>query len=109
MSCTVKAIAKAAGYNLSAILSKTFTIQTSKPGLTPNGGTHTGPDSDTIADSTPGAVIWYTTDGTTPAVGGGGTAVTYSGAFMVSPGTTVTSIAQAPGTLPSAVSIIPFN
>jgi hypothetical protein len=42
------------------------TSQTATPVITPASGTYTGPISYNITDATPGAVIYYTTDGTTP-------------------------------------------
>ncbi len=39
---------------------------TATPVITPSGGTYYGPKSYTITDASPGAVIHYTTDGTTP-------------------------------------------
>jgi len=105
----VKAVATASGFDQSAVATETFTIQTSKPGVTPNGGTPIYPASVTINDNTPGATIYYTTDGSTPTVGGGGSTQTYAGAFTLNGPATVTSIAAAPGQTPSAISVVTFH
>lgn len=52
-----------------------------------------------ITDATSGAVIYYTTDGSTP----GPTSHVYSAAIPISVTTTLSAIAVAPGYLPSAV------
>lgn len=61
---TIKAVAIAGGYGPSASASATYMIRTAQPTFNPSGGTYTGPQSVTIADSTPGVVIHYTLDGT---------------------------------------------
>jgi hypothetical protein len=72
--------------------------QTATPVINPAGESFTGSLSVTITDSTPGASIYYTTNGTTPT-----TASThYTGAISVSATETITAIAGATGYLQSA-------
>src|SRR5579863_8170023 len=67
----LKAIAVASGLTNSAVGSATYTIQqsggtTATPTFAPAAGTYTGAQSVTISDTTSGATIYYTTNGTAP-------------------------------------------
>ena len=66
---TLRAIATASGYSTSGVASATYTI-TPPPAATPTSapaaGTYTAVQSVTIADTTPGAAIYYTANGTAP-------------------------------------------
>jgi pimeloyl-ACP methyl ester carboxylesterase len=74
--------------------------QTATPVFNPAGGTYAvGPQAVTIADSTPGAVIYYTIDGTTPTAG----SIRYTGAITVNSTTTLEAIAVATGYSQSSV------
>jgi len=100
---TVKAIAVASGYTNSAVSSATYTISAptaAAPTFSPAAGTYTAAQSVTLADTTAGASIYYTTNGTTPTTA----SATYSGAITVSATTTVKAIAVASGYTNSAVS-----
>jgi hypothetical protein len=77
---------------------QTNTVAT--PTITPASGTYTSAQSVTIADSTSGATIRYTTDGSTPTETNG---TVYSGAFNVAATTTVNAIAYMSGSTDSAV------
>ena len=68
-SVTINAIAQATGFSASSVGSATYNIQpaaAATPTFSPGTGTYTSTQSVTISDTTPGAVIYYTTNGTTP-------------------------------------------
>jgi hypothetical protein len=99
---TVKALAVAPGYTNSAVGSAAYTISTTAatPTFSPAAGTYTSAQTITISDTTPGAVIYYTTNGATPTVSSSGI---YSGPISVGTTETVKAIAAAPGFTNSAV------
>jgi hypothetical protein len=101
---TVNAIAVATGYTNSAVASATYTISivaptAATPAFTPMTGTYASAQTVTLTDSTAGAAIYYTLDGSTPTTG----STLYTGAFSVSSTTTVNAIAVATGYTNSAV------
>jgi hypothetical protein len=99
---TVKAIAAAAGFANSAVSSATYTISVrtaTAPTVSPAAGTYTSAQAVTLADSTPGAVIYYTTDGSTPTTA----SAVYSGALSINATTVIKAIAVASGYANSAV------
>jgi hypothetical protein len=100
---TVEAIAVASGYSNSAVASATYTItvtpQAATPVFSPAAGSYTSTQSVTIADSTTGAAIYYTTNGTTPTA----SSTLYNGAITVSTTETIEAIAVASGFSNSAV------
>jgi hypothetical protein len=57
------------------------------------------PQMVTIADATPGAIVYYTTDGTTPSTN----SATYSAPILVTKSTTIQAFATAPGYVNSPV------
>ena len=63
---TVKAAAWKAGQPASNVASAVYVLQVAAPTLAPGGGTYTAAQLVTMSDSTPGATIRYTTDGTDP-------------------------------------------
>ena len=67
--------------------------QISAPVITPASTTFTTPIQVTITDSTPGAVIYYTSDGSAPST----SSTVYGGPFMVNSTQTINAIAVAPG------------
>ncbi len=92
---TIQAMASAPGYLQSGVTSQTYvdSVQVSTPTFTPGSSTSSQPLSVTIADSTAGATIYYTTDGTTPTA----SSTQYTGAVTVSATETLNAIAAAPG------------
>jgi hypothetical protein len=68
-------------------------LPTATPVISPNGGTFTSAQTVSMSCSTPGAVIYYTTDGTTPDP----TDPVYSGPFTVGVSETVNAVAQGAG------------
>jgi glucosylceramidase len=101
---TVEAMAVASGYNNSAVASGTFTINlpaAATPTFSPAPGTYTSAQSVTLSDTTTGASIYYTTDGTTPTTSS--TLFSPSSPISVSTTTTIEAIAVASGYSPSAV------
>jgi hypothetical protein len=77
------------------LLSGVQTVAT--PVISPAGQSFTGSVSVTITDSTTGATIYYTTDGTTPT----SASTKYTGPIAVSTTETITAIATATGSITS--------
>ena len=101
---TVHAIATASGYTQGAQGSASYTYTPTEsaaatPTFSPGAGTYTSAQSVTIADTTPGATIYYTTNGTTPTT----SSAVYSSAIPVSASTTLEAMAVAPGYTQSAL------
>jgi uncharacterized repeat protein (TIGR03803 family) len=93
---TIKAIATATGYSSSATASATYTINlpiAATPVFSPVAGTYDSVESVTISDATPGAAIYYTTNGTMPSA----SSTRYTGAITVSQTETIEAIAIAAG------------
>jgi len=98
---TIKAIAVATGVSPSSVASATYTIepQAETPTFLPLGGTYTSAQSVKIEDTTPGAIIYYTTNGATPT----SSSTKYTAPFNISTSTTVQAIAIATDYVDSAV------
>jgi uncharacterized repeat protein (TIGR03803 family) len=73
--------------------------QTATPSFSPAPGSYNTPQSVTISDTTPGATIYYTTDGTTPTMD----SAVYSGPITVNSTETIEAMAAASGYSNSAV------
>jgi len=102
VTTTINAIATASGYSTSAQNSAVYAISlpAAPPTFTPAAGTYTSAQSVALADSTPGATIYYTTDGSTPTT----SSRVYSAAIPVAVTTTINAIATASGYSNSSVS-----
>ncbi len=98
---TVEAIAAASGDTISAVASATYTITpaTAAPVFSLAAGTYTTAQADSITDSTAGASIYYTTDGSTPTTA----STPYKGTLTVAKSETLKAVAVAPGDSLSAV------
>ena len=78
---------------------------TSTPAISPVSGPYTGPQSVTITDSTPGALIYYTTNGSVPTVRSN----LYSTPLTISQASTLKAIAIAPGDIDSALATASYT
>ena len=101
VSETINAIAVASGYSTSAVSSATYTIssQAAAPVISPAGGTYTGAQAVTLTDSTPGATIYFTVDGSTPTTA----SFFYTAPISVTASETLKAMAVAPGYSNSAI------
>ncbi len=98
---TIEAMAVAPESSQSAVVTATYVVGspvTAPPTFTPGAGTYTTPQSVVLADSTAGAVMYYTTDGTTPTT----SSTVYSSPVSVAASETIKAIALAPNAQPSA-------
>jgi hypothetical protein len=98
---TLSAIAADSGFSPSGVTSATYTLTlpTANPVFSPAAGAYQRAQSVAITDATPNAVIYYTTDGTTPTT----SSAVYSTPVTVSVSETIHAIAQASGSAISAV------
>jgi hypothetical protein len=107
---TLQAIAVANGLTNSNIGSASYSINlasgggggtpaTATPMFAPPPGIYTSTQSVTISDTTTGATIFFTTDGSTPTTA----SPVYTGPITVASSATLHALAAAPGATPSAV------
>jgi N-acetylneuraminic acid mutarotase len=107
VSETIQAIAVASGYSSSSVASAPYIINlpaASAPTFSPSDGTYTSAQTVTMSDATPGAAIYYTTDGSTPTTG----ATKYTGPVTVNSTETLLAIAEASGYSNSATTSATF-
>jgi len=98
---TIKAVAIASGHVMSAVGSAAYSILSAAatPTFSPAAGTYATSQMVTISDSTAGATIYYTTDGSTPTH----TSTVYSTAITVASNETIKALASASGFADSSV------
>jgi hypothetical protein len=106
---TINAIGVDSGDTNSAVASAAYTINlpgiASPPTFSVVAGTYPSPQQVTLSDSTTGAVIYYTTDGSTPTVSSN----VYAGPIAVAKTETVNAIAAGPGFTASAVATAAYT
>src|SRR5262249_56182399 len=93
--------------NNSSVATATYTIQqtAATPTFSPAAGTYPAAQSVTISDSTSGATIYYTIDGSTPTT----SSTRYTAPVSISSTTTLKAIATATGFSTSAVGTAVFT
>lgn len=103
VTTTIKAVATASGSTTSKVASATYTLKATAPTFSVPGGTYSIGQAVSLSDATPNAVLWYTTDGSTP-VPGQGTAVQFAGVpIAVNVNTTIKAVAALSGWTTSSV------
>ncbi|MEA2539182.1 MAG: hypothetical protein QOH35_548 [Acidobacteriaceae bacterium] len=107
VNSTVQAIASATGYLQSPVASAvyTFNTQTPTPQFSPAAGTYTTTQTVTISDSASGAVIYYSTDGSTPTT----SSTKYAGPITVSGSTVIKAMATFSGLTNSNVATASYT
>jgi hypothetical protein len=106
-STTISAIAIASNFTNSSVSTGQFVIQVAAtaPSFSPAAGKYPGTQHVTLATSTPGAMIYYTLNGTTPTTA----SAKYTGAIAVSSNTTIEAIAMASGYSNSATATAAYS
>jgi Legume lectin domain/Chitobiase/beta-hexosaminidase C-terminal domain len=104
---TVQTIAAGAGYIVSPVTSATFTITPATPAVTfnPPGGIYTSTQTITLSETDPNAVVYYTTNGSTPTT----SSTTYVGPLSVGSTATIKAIAVDSNLQPSPVATATYT
>jgi len=104
---TLNAIATAGGYSSSTVATAAYTIHlpAAAPTYSVASGTYTSVQTVMLADATPGAVIYYTTNGGTPTT----SSAKYASAITVGASETLKAIATATGYTTSPVSVAAYT
>ena len=102
VSATLKAKAWHNTIPASGLTSATYTLVVTEPTVTPGSGTFTEPQTLSMATTTPGALIRYTTDGSTPTT----SSVPYTQPFSVGTSSTVKASAFRAGWSTSSVKTV---
>jgi hypothetical protein len=90
---TIKAMATAPGFINSDVASAVYVLQAAAPGFSPASGAYVAGQSVTLSDATPGAIIHYTVDGSTPTA----SSPAYQGPIIINSATTISALATAAG------------
>jgi hypothetical protein len=90
---TITALARAPGFINSDLASADYVFQAAPPTMNPAGGTYSAAQSVALSDATPGAVIHYTTDGSTPTA----SSPIFSGPISVNATATINALATFAG------------
>lgn len=98
---TLQAIGAGNGYGASSGAFGVYRIAALPPTFSPAPGTYASPQSITISDASPGALIYYTTDGSTPTTA----SPQYASPITLSSTTTLQAIAAGNGYSASSVSL----
>jgi N-acetylneuraminic acid mutarotase len=80
-------------------------VAASSPSFSPAAGTYTGTQTLTITDASPGAIIYYTTDGSTPSTSSN----IYTSPITLTHTTTVTAFASATGLMNSPLTTAKYT
>ncbi|WP_263339554.1 chitobiase/beta-hexosaminidase C-terminal domain-containing protein [Acidicapsa dinghuensis] len=104
---TLNAVAIANGYSFSPAGSATYVISsaTAQPVISLPGGTYSPSQTVTITDATPGASIYYTTNGSTPTA----SSTPYTSPLTVGRNTILQAVAIAPGYSISGVTVASYT
>jgi hypothetical protein len=104
---TIEAIATASGYTTSPVASATYSIAypAAVPTFSPAAGTYSSAQNVVISDSTAGATIYYTTDGTTPDT----SSAMYTAPIQVSSSQTLKAVATAAGYVTSPLAAAQYT
>jgi N-acetylneuraminic acid mutarotase len=103
---TIQAVSTASGYANSAVASATYTVeQAATPTFSLPPGAYPTPQTLSISDATPNAVIYYTTDGTTPTT----SSTQYTGQITISTSETIQAIAVSGEAAVSAIAAADYT
>jgi hypothetical protein len=97
-SATIQAIASASGGAVSGIASSTYAFVALPPTMTPAAGSYSGTQTVTLATASPGAKIFYTTNGAKA----NASSTLYTGPISVSASETINAVAVQTGWTASA-------
>jgi YVTN family beta-propeller protein len=103
----IRAIAVAPGHSPSAVATVVYAItpQAWAPTFSLPAATYKGAQTVRLGDTTPGAVIYYTTNGTTPTAA----SAKYTAAIAVSQTTTIKALVTAPNYSPSTIAAATYT
>ncbi|MDR3764762.1 MAG: chitobiase/beta-hexosaminidase C-terminal domain-containing protein [Acidobacteriota bacterium] len=102
---TLSAIAIASGYTGSSVASAAYSLVTATPAFSPARGAYTSAQQVSLSSTTPGAVIYYTLDGTVPT----SASSVYSQPISIGTTTTIQAVAIAPGFVESSLEMGTFT